>query len=49
MTSIFYRGAAAVCLTYSVCDNQSFGGVNGWMDDVTSKCDEGIELFLVGN
>ena len=49
MTSIFYRGASAAVLTYSVCNAASFAGIGSWMEDVTDKCDEGTEFFLVGN
>ena len=50
MSRIFYRGANAAFLTYSITNKSSLNNIdNHWLDDVKQHCSEDTLTFLVGN
>ena len=50
MSRIFYRGAHAALLTYSVASRASFDNISShWYDDVKQHCESDTLCFLLGN
>ena len=50
MSRIFYRGAHAAMLTYSVGNRSSLDNIEAhWLTDVRQQCTEDTMFFLVGN
>ena len=46
---MFYRGAHAVLLCYSMGDLQSFENLKKWMDEIRTQCSPDVMIYLVGN
>jgi Ras-related protein Rab-2A len=49
ITKIFYRGAHAVLLTYSVASMQSFQNLKHWCNEVRTQSEADAIIILVGN
>ena len=49
ITKIFYRGAHAVLLTYSITSNASFLGLKDWLNEVRNEGEQDVLIVLVGN
>lgn len=49
ITKIFYRGAHAVLLTYSVASMQSFQNLQHWCNEVRTQSEPDAIVILVGN
>ena len=49
ITKIFYRGAHAVLLTYSVASLQSFQNLTHWFNEVRTQSEPDAIIILVGN
>jgi len=49
ITKIFYRGAHAVLLTYSVASMQSFQNLKHWCNEVRTQSEPDAIVILVGN
>ena len=49
ITKVFYRGAHAVLLCYSMGDLQSFENLKKWMDEIRTQCSPDVMIYLVGN
>lgn len=49
ITKIFYRGAHAVLLTYSVASMQSFQNLKHWCNEVRTQSEPDAVVILVGN
>jgi small GTP-binding protein len=49
MAPMYFRGAHAAVLVFSVCDAQSFAGIDKWMDSLKENADPNILKFLVAN
>jgi Ras-related protein Rab-2A len=49
ITKIFYRGAHAAILAYSVGMRSSFENLNDWLKEVRNSCSPDVQLFLIGN
>ncbi len=49
ITKIFYRGAHAVLLTYSVASLASFTNLSHWLNEVRSQSEADAVIVLVGN
>jgi Ras-related protein Rab-2A len=49
ITKIFYRGAHAVLLTYSVASMQSFQNLAHWCNEVRTQSEPDAIVILVGN
>jgi Ras-related protein Rab-2A len=49
ITKIFYRGAHAVLLTFSVASKASFQNLNHWLSEVRQQSEPDAVVVLVGN
>lgn len=49
ITKIFYRGAHAAILAYSVGMRSSFESLNEWLKEIRNSCSPDVLLFLIGN
>jgi Ras-related protein Rab-5C len=49
MTPMYFRGAHAAIVTYSVVNAESFEGVDSWISDLRDNADPDILIFIVGN
>ena len=49
ITKIFYRGAHAVLLTYSVASMASFQNLEHWFQEIKSESEPDAVIILVGN
>jgi small GTP-binding protein len=49
ITKIFYRGAHAVLLTYSVASQLSFQNLQHWLSEVRAQSEADAIVVLVGN
>jgi small GTP-binding protein len=49
MAPMYFRGAHVAVLVYSVCDAQSFAGVDKWVESLQDNADVNILKFLVAN
>ncbi|KAL8996613.1 MAG: hypothetical protein Q9169_003895 [Polycauliona sp. 2 TL-2023] len=48
ISKLYYRGASAVVLVYSVIDEQSFEEMGRWMQEVKDNTEDGIIIHVVG-
>jgi Ras-related protein Rab-2A len=49
ITKIFYRGAHAAILAYSVGRRDSFDSLNDWLKEIKNSCAPDVQVFLIGN
>jgi small GTP-binding protein len=49
MAPMYFRGAHVAVLVYSVCDAQSFAGIDKWMESLKDNADSNIIKFLIAN
>jgi len=49
MTQTYYRGAKGVLLVFDLADRSSFESIEGWYQEVKTKSDKDVAIFLVGN
>ncbi|KAK8892295.1 hypothetical protein M9Y10_029520 [Tritrichomonas musculus] len=49
LAPMYYRGAQAAILVYSIIDDASFQEVDYWASSLKENAGSGVELFLVGN
>lgn len=49
MTPMYYRGAHIALIVYSITDDKSFEGIDGWLESLQENASPDITLFLVGN
>jgi small GTP-binding protein len=49
MTPMYFRGADAALLVYSVDDPQSFEAIDFWVKSLKEHGEPNVSLFLVGN
>lgn len=49
ITKIFYRGAHAAILTYSVTRRDSFENLTDWLKEIRQSCAPDVQIFLIGN
>ncbi|TNV76096.1 hypothetical protein FGO68_gene8176 [Halteria grandinella] len=49
ITKIFYRGAHAAILGYSIARRDSFENLNDWANEVRASCSHDVLQFLIGN
>lgn len=49
ITKIFYRGAHAAILAYSVGRRDSFENLQDWLKEVRNSCNPDTQVFLIGN
>ena len=49
ITKIFYRGAHAAVISYSVAKRDSFEHLETWLNEVRSSCSPQVIPFLIGN
>ena len=49
ITKIFYRGAHAAILAYSVGLRSSFESLTDWIKEIRNSCSPDVQLFLIGN
>jgi small GTP-binding protein len=47
ITQTYFRGAAAIVLTYAVNCRQSFRGAAGWFKQIEASTEEGVSKVLV--
>lgn len=45
----FYRNSSLAILLYAINDINSFHHIEIWLNDLLSKCNSDVKLFLVGN
>lgn len=48
-STAFYRGSKGAFIVFDVTNENSFNNLDGWINDVTSYCPEGIYIIIVGN
>ncbi|KAL8790487.1 MAG: hypothetical protein Q9213_000639 [Squamulea squamosa] len=48
ISKLYYRGASAVVLVYSIVDEQSFEEMGRWMQEVKENTEDGIVVHVVG-
>ena len=48
MTPMYYRGAHIALIVYSISDEKSFEGIDGWLESLQENAAPYIILFLVG-
>ncbi|KAL8891152.1 MAG: hypothetical protein Q9215_001748 [Flavoplaca cf. flavocitrina] len=48
ISKLYYRGASAVVLVYSIVDEQSFDEMGRWMQEVKENTEDGIIIHVVG-
>ncbi len=49
ITKIFYRGAHAAILAYSVGMRSSFESLNEWLKEIKNSCAPDVQIYLIGN
>ncbi len=49
ITKIFYRGAHAAILTYSVTKRESFSNLFDWLHEIKTSCPNDVIPLLIGN
>lgn len=49
ITKIFYRGAHAAILGYSIAHKSTFDNLVEWLNEARASCAPDVQLFLVGN
>ena len=49
LTPMYYRGAQAAILVYSIIDEDSFNAIDYWSNSLNENVGSSIKLFLVGN
>jgi small GTP-binding protein len=49
MTPMYFRGAHAAIIAYAITDEESFNGIDAWVDSLHDNAEPGIALYLVGN
>ncbi len=49
ITKIFYRGAHAAILGYSIINRDTFDNLKDWLKEAKSSCSPEVQMFLVGN
>ena len=49
ITKIFYRGAHAAILGYSIAHKSTFENLNEWLKEAKASCSPDVQLFLIGN
>lgn len=49
LAPMYYRGAQAAILVYSIVDEQSFQQIDYWASSLKENAGSSVELFLVGN
>ncbi|OHT08156.1 Ras-related protein RABF1 [Tritrichomonas foetus] len=50
MAPMYYHGAAAQIIVYSIIDESSFKAIDDWYQNITQSSDSGkINLYLIGN
>ena len=49
LAPMYYRGAQAAILVYSIIDDSSFGEIDYWSNSLNENAGSSVKLFLVGN
>ena len=49
MTPMYFRGAHAAIIMYSLTDQESFTAIDSWISSLRDNADPNIIMFLVGN
>ena len=49
MTPMYYRGAHAALVVYSIIDESSFAAIDSWVHNIREETEPGIILFFAGN
>ena len=49
MTSIFYRGAHCVFLTYDITRDDTFANLSEWLKEIQMHAAEDVKIYLIGN
>jgi small GTP-binding protein len=49
MTPMYYRGAQAAMVVYSITDESSFDAIDSWVDSMRQNAEPEVILFLCGN
>lgn len=49
MTPMYFRGAHAAIIMYSLTDQESFAAIDSWISSLRDNADPNIIMFLVGN
>eukprot|EP00349_Pseudokeronopsis_sp_Brazil_P001962 CAMPEP_0202959430 /NCGR_PEP_ID=MMETSP1396-20130829/3620_1 /ASSEMBLY_ACC=CAM_ASM_000872 /TAXON_ID= /ORGANISM="Pseudokeronopsis sp., Strain Brazil" /LENGTH=175 /DNA_ID=CAMNT_0049677979 /DNA_START=12 /DNA_END=539 /DNA_ORIENTATION=+ len=49
ITKIFYRGAHAAILGYSITNRETFNNLTDWMKEARNSCSPEVLMFLLGN
>lgn len=49
ITKIFYRGAHAALMGYSITRRDTFENMNDWLKEAKASCSPDVLLFQVGN
>lgn len=49
ITKIFYRGANAIILGYSIANSNSFKNLVTWMEEINESIENDVPIFMVGN
>ena len=45
----FYRSASLAILVYSIDNNKSFNSLQSWLNEIRTKGNPNVKLFLIGN
>lgn len=45
----FYRSASLAILVYSIDNNKSFNSLESWLNEIRTKGNPNVKLFLIGN
>jgi small GTP-binding protein len=49
ITKIFYRGAHAAILGYSINKRDTFDNLRDWLNEVHASCQPDVRIFMIGN